>query len=82
MSLLQKSLNVIPAKAGIQVFRGFLDPGFRRGDGSIGFCRRLSRPVYFRFKQQDFRSIRFAMVLRFIKDKEPEVFSGSIFPSE
>jgi hypothetical protein len=24
---------VIPAKAGIQVFQGILDPGFRRGDG-------------------------------------------------
>jgi len=26
-------LFVIPAKAGIQVFQGLLDPGFRRGDG-------------------------------------------------
>mgnify|MGYP000854471002 CR=1 FL=1 len=24
--------DVIPAKAGIQYFQGFLDPGFRRGD--------------------------------------------------
>jgi hypothetical protein len=24
---------VIPAKAGIQILCGFLDPGFRRGDG-------------------------------------------------
>ena len=33
VSLLQKSLGVIPAEAGIQVFQPFLDPGFRRGDG-------------------------------------------------
>jgi hypothetical protein len=33
LSLLQKSLDVIPAEAGIQVFRQFLDPGLRRGDG-------------------------------------------------
>jgi len=32
-SLLQETFNVIPAKAGIQVFQSFLDPGFRRGDG-------------------------------------------------
>jgi hypothetical protein len=31
---LQKFFTVIPAKAGIQVLQGFLDPGFRRGDGS------------------------------------------------
>jgi hypothetical protein len=28
----QTSLLVIPAEAGIQVFRGVLDPGLRRGD--------------------------------------------------
>ena len=28
---------VIPAKAGIQVFRGVLDPGFRRGDDMSQF---------------------------------------------
>jgi hypothetical protein len=28
-----RSLCVIPAEAGIQVLQGFLDPGFRRGDG-------------------------------------------------
>jgi hypothetical protein len=38
---LQKSFGVILAKAGIQVFRGFLDPGFRRGDGFVEFCRSL-----------------------------------------
>jgi len=32
-------LFVIPAKAGIQVFQGFLDPGFRRGDGFGHFLR-------------------------------------------
>jgi hypothetical protein len=32
LSLLQKSIYVIPAKAGIQVFQPLLDPGFRRGD--------------------------------------------------
>jgi hypothetical protein len=31
-SLLQKSLGVIPAEAGIQVLQQFLDPGFLRGD--------------------------------------------------
>jgi hypothetical protein len=30
---------VIPAKAGIQVYHEFLDPGFRRGDGLEGFLR-------------------------------------------
>jgi hypothetical protein len=29
--------RVIPAKAGIQVFRGILDPGLRRGDGVSEF---------------------------------------------
>jgi hypothetical protein len=30
-------LIVLPAKAGIQVFPGVLDPGFRRGDGASEF---------------------------------------------
>jgi hypothetical protein len=30
---------VIPAKAGIQLFQGVLDPGFRRGDASKDFLR-------------------------------------------
>jgi hypothetical protein len=30
---------VIPAKAGIQLFQGVLDPGFRRGDDSKDFLR-------------------------------------------
>ncbi len=42
-SLLQKSLCVIPAKAGIQTPCGFLDPGFRRSDGFKDFCKRLRR---------------------------------------
>jgi hypothetical protein len=33
MSLPQKSLGVIPAEVGIQVFQQLLDPGFCRGDG-------------------------------------------------
>ena len=33
LKMSRTSLYVIPAKAGIQVFRGVLDPGFRRGDG-------------------------------------------------
>ncbi len=34
MSLLQKERKgVIPAKAGIQNFHGFMDPRFRGGDG-------------------------------------------------
>jgi hypothetical protein len=41
-SLLHKSFDVIPAKAGIQVCQGSLDPGFRRGDGSVEFCKSLS----------------------------------------
>jgi hypothetical protein len=36
-SLLQKSLFVIPAEAGNQIFQGFLDPGLRLGDGFIEF---------------------------------------------
>jgi hypothetical protein len=28
-----EDFDVIPAKAGIQVFHALLDPGFRRGDG-------------------------------------------------
>jgi hypothetical protein len=32
MSKLQKSDIVIPAEAGIQFFRDFLDPRFREGD--------------------------------------------------
>jgi hypothetical protein len=40
---LAKSQNfinfVIPAKAGIQLFQGVLDPGFRRGDVVFGFFR-------------------------------------------
>jgi len=30
---------VIPAKAGIQLFQGVLDPGFHRGDGLFDFLR-------------------------------------------
>ncbi len=30
--MVKTPLIVIPAKAGIQVFLGILDPGFRRGD--------------------------------------------------
>jgi hypothetical protein len=30
---------VIPAKAGIQLFHGVLDPGFRRGDDPKDFFR-------------------------------------------
>jgi len=41
MSFLKKSFSVIPAKAGIQFFQGLLDPGFRRGDGFIEFCKSL-----------------------------------------
>jgi len=48
-SLLQKSLAVIPEKAGIQSFQDVLDPsacsglrsGVRRGDGFVEFCRSL-----------------------------------------
>ncbi len=39
---MQKSFNVIPAEAGIQVFQGFLDPGLRRGDVFSEYCKRLS----------------------------------------
>jgi len=38
---LQNSFIVIPAKAGIQVLQAFLDPGLRRGDGLVEFCKRL-----------------------------------------
>jgi len=38
---LQKFFNVIPAKAGIQVFQGLLDPGCHRGDGFVEFRKRL-----------------------------------------
>ncbi len=31
--MVKTMLIVIPVKAGIQVFLGNLDPGFRRGDG-------------------------------------------------
>jgi hypothetical protein len=31
--------SVIPAKAGIQLFQGVLDPGFRRGDDQKDFLR-------------------------------------------
>jgi hypothetical protein len=41
LSLLQKPLNVIPAKAGIQSVRAFLDPRFREGDGILEFCKSL-----------------------------------------
>ena len=41
MSLLQKYFNVIPAKAGIQVFQGLLNLGCHRGDGFVEFCKRL-----------------------------------------
>ncbi len=38
---MQKSFNVIPAKAGIQVFQGPLDRGCHRSDGFVEFCKRL-----------------------------------------
>jgi hypothetical protein len=33
----QPALIIIPVEAGIQVFRGVLDPGFRRGNGENKF---------------------------------------------
>jgi hypothetical protein len=33
------AFSVIPAKAGIQLFQGVLDPGFRRGDDQKDFLR-------------------------------------------
>ena len=49
LRLLEKSLFVIPAKAGIHVFQELLDPGWSlprtsirgRGDGFAEFCRML-----------------------------------------
>ncbi len=38
---MQKSFNVIPAKAGIQVFQDLLDPGCHRGGGFVEFCKML-----------------------------------------
>jgi len=38
---LQKSFNVIPAQAGIQVFLGPLDRGCHQGGGFVEFCKRL-----------------------------------------
>jgi hypothetical protein len=35
--MVQTSLIVIPAQAGIQIFHGVLDPGLRRGDGVSEF---------------------------------------------
>ncbi len=46
-SLLQKSLIVIPAKAGIQDLHGFLNLGFRRGDDFSEFCKRLKEEQTF-----------------------------------
>ena len=46
MESLAKFYNVIPAHAGIQVFRAFLDPSFRWGDEIIEFCKRLNRNVW------------------------------------
>jgi hypothetical protein len=44
---------VIPAKAGIQLFQGVLDPGFRRGDASRDFLLVhhvwLNRNLHFQF---------------------------------
>jgi hypothetical protein len=37
LKMAQRPLNVIPAKAGIQIFQGLLDPGVRRGDGVSKF---------------------------------------------
>ncbi len=42
LTLLQKSFNVIPAQAGIQVFQSPLDRGCHRSDGFVEFCKRLS----------------------------------------
>jgi hypothetical protein len=46
MSLLQKSIYVIPAKAGIQAFQALLEPGFRRGDGIGEFCKSLRKLLF------------------------------------
>ena len=37
LKMAQRPLNVIPAKAGIQVCMRVLDPGVRRGDGVSEF---------------------------------------------
>ena len=36
---LKRSISVIPAKSGIQLFQDVLDPGFRRGDDWRDFLR-------------------------------------------
>jgi hypothetical protein len=45
---------VVPAKAGIQLFQGLLDPGFRRGDDPNDFLRdhETSRP-FEKYLQQE-----------------------------
>jgi len=66
MSLLQKSLGIIPAKAGIQPFRAFLVPGFRRGDGICEFCKSLiciAISVKYQFAFKAFLDGRVARIL-------------------
>jgi hypothetical protein len=46
--------DFIPTKAGIQVLQGLLDPGFRRGDGSLMvtfFCGRVLRHGWIRIEE-------------------------------
>jgi len=51
-SLLQKSLAVIPAEAGIQSLQSFLDPGLRRGDGTCKFCKSLGPSAIFAEREE------------------------------
>jgi hypothetical protein len=55
---LAKSRNsikiVIPAKAGIQLFKGVLDPGLRRGDASRDFLPNHQIRICFEIRDSGF----------------------------
>jgi hypothetical protein len=58
---LQKSFNVIPAKAGIQVFQGHLDRGRHRGDGFVEFCKRLGIDMIRNWSRSEKNQSRFPL---------------------
>ncbi len=54
-----KAPGLIPAKAGIQSFQAFLDPGFRRGDGvghpiSLKLTALVPTPIHNLVKSQSY----------------------------
>ncbi len=58
---MQNYLGVIPAKAGIHIYQGLMDPRFRGGDKFIEFCNYLSKVLMPLNREESIQPVRFGM---------------------